>query len=123
MTPAILPFTLSKKRFSTAVAVHIGRVEPHKGLFRPYELEGHVVPYMIVVKVGKPTQHTKHGNRWTLLVDPVDFNAQMSPMASVDWRMRLPLTGSHPVGGLQASAGMVVYILLYVLVPTDLLLY
>ncbi|KAA1466721.1 hypothetical protein DENSPDRAFT_831600 [Dentipellis sp. KUC8613] len=28
-----------------------------------YEFEGHVVPYMVVVKVGKPTERSKPGNR------------------------------------------------------------
>ncbi|KAI0076909.1 chitin synthase [Panus rudis PR-1116 ss-1] len=28
-----------------------------------YEFEGHVVPYIVVVKVGKPTERTKPGNR------------------------------------------------------------
>ncbi|TEB20895.1 hypothetical protein FA13DRAFT_1800569 [Coprinellus micaceus] len=39
-------------------ALNYGKV--YSGL---YEFEGHVVPYMVVVKVGKPTERSKPGNR------------------------------------------------------------
>ncbi|EJF62220.1 chitin synthase [Dichomitus squalens LYAD-421 SS1] len=39
-------------------ALNYGKV--YSGL---YEFEGHVVPYIVVVKVGKPTERTKPGNR------------------------------------------------------------
>ncbi|KAH7928935.1 glycosyltransferase family 2 protein [Leucogyrophana mollusca] len=53
-----------------------------------YEFEGHVVPYMVVVKVGKPTERSKPGNRGKrdsqiLLMqylNRVHFNAPMAPL-------------------------------------------
>ncbi|KAJ7114120.1 chitin synthase [Mycena epipterygia] len=53
-----------------------------------YEFEGHVVPYMVVVKVGKPTERSKPGNRGKrdsqimLLhyLNRVHFDAAMSPL-------------------------------------------
>ncbi|KAJ7498041.1 glycosyltransferase family 2 protein [Mycena galericulata] len=39
-------------------ALNYGKV--YSGL---YEFEGHVVPYMVIVKVGKPTERSKPGNR------------------------------------------------------------
>ncbi|KAF8432942.1 glycosyltransferase family 2 protein [Boletus edulis BED1] len=53
-----------------------------------YEFEGHVVPYMVVVKVGKPTERSKPGNRGKrdsqiLLMhylNRVHFDAPMSPL-------------------------------------------
>ncbi|KAF9241812.1 glycosyltransferase family 2 protein [Melanogaster broomeanus] len=53
-----------------------------------YEFEGHVVPYVVVVKVGKPTERSKPGNRGKrdsqiLLMqylNRVHFNAPMSPL-------------------------------------------
>ncbi|KAF9227129.1 glycosyltransferase family 2 protein [Gyrodon lividus] len=53
-----------------------------------YEFEGHVVPYLVVAKVGKPTERSKPGNRGKrdsqiLLMEylnRVHFNAPMSPL-------------------------------------------
>ncbi|KAJ7780186.1 glycosyltransferase family 2 protein [Mycena maculata] len=53
-----------------------------------YEFEGHVVPYMVVVKVGKPTERSKPGNRGKrdsqiLLLhylNRVHFDGPMSPL-------------------------------------------
>ncbi|KIJ68042.1 glycosyltransferase family 2 protein [Hydnomerulius pinastri MD-312] len=53
-----------------------------------YEFEGHVVPYVVVVKVGKPTERSKPGNRGKrdsqiLLMqylNRVHFNAPMTPL-------------------------------------------
>ncbi|KAH0828064.1 glycosyltransferase family 2 protein [Lanmaoa asiatica] len=53
-----------------------------------YEFEGHVVPYLVVVKVGKPTERSKPGNRGKrdsqiLLMqylNRVHFNAPMAPL-------------------------------------------
>ncbi|KAH9965963.1 glycosyltransferase family 2 protein [Russula dissimulans] len=53
-----------------------------------YEFEGHVVPYMVVVKVGKPTERSKPGNRGKrdsqiLLMhylNRVHFDNPMSPL-------------------------------------------
>ncbi|KAF5369698.1 hypothetical protein D9615_010145 [Tricholomella constricta] len=64
-------------------ALNYGKV--YSGL---YEFEGHVVPYMVVVKVGKPTERSKPGNRGKrdsqiLLLhylNRVHFDAPMSPM-------------------------------------------
>ncbi|KAF8634627.1 hypothetical protein AX15_000804 [Amanita polypyramis BW_CC] len=64
-------------------ALNYGKV--YSGL---YEFEGHVVPYMVVVKVGKPTERSKPGNRGKrdsqILVmhylNRVHFDAPMSPL-------------------------------------------
>ncbi|KIY65055.1 glycosyltransferase family 2 protein [Cylindrobasidium torrendii FP15055 ss-10] len=64
-------------------AINYGKV--YSGL---YEFEGHVVPYMVVVKVGKPTERSKPGNRGKrdsqILVmhylNRVHFDAPMSPL-------------------------------------------
>ncbi|KNZ77066.1 Chitin synthase 8 [Termitomyces sp. J132] len=64
-------------------AINYGKV--YSGL---YEFEGHVVPYMVVVKVGKPTERSKPGNRGKrdsqiLLLhylNRVHFDAPMSPL-------------------------------------------
>lgn len=53
-----------------------------------YEFEGHVVPYIVVVKVGKPSERSKPGNRGKrdsqiLLMhylNHVHFDAPMTPM-------------------------------------------
>ncbi|KAK7469967.1 hypothetical protein VKT23_001403 [Stygiomarasmius scandens] len=66
-----------------ARALNYGKV--YSGL---YEFEGHVVPYMVVVKVGKPTERSKPGNRGKrdsqiLLLhylNRVHFDAPMSPL-------------------------------------------
>ncbi|KAJ3836134.1 chitin synthase [Lentinula raphanica] len=66
-----------------ARALNYGKV--YSGL---YEFEGHVVPYMVVVKVGKPTERSKPGNRGKrdsqiLLMhylNRVHFDAPMSPL-------------------------------------------
>ncbi|KAJ7846265.1 glycosyltransferase family 2 protein [Mycena leptocephala] len=64
-------------------ALNYGKV--YSGL---YEFEGHVVPYMVIVKVGKPTERSKPGNRGKrdsqiLLLhylNRVHFDAPMSPL-------------------------------------------
>ncbi|KDQ63949.1 glycosyltransferase family 2 protein [Jaapia argillacea MUCL 33604] len=64
-------------------ALNYGKV--YSGL---YEFEGHVVPYMVVAKVGKPTERSKPGNRGKrdsqiLLMhylNRVHFDSPMSPM-------------------------------------------
>ncbi|PPQ77158.1 hypothetical protein CVT25_010786 [Psilocybe cyanescens] len=64
-------------------ALNYGKV--YSGL---YEFEGHVVPYMVIVKVGKPTERSKPGNRGKrdsqILVmhylNRVHFDAPMSPL-------------------------------------------
>ncbi|TFY81864.1 hypothetical protein EWM64_g2154 [Hericium alpestre] len=53
-----------------------------------YETQGHVVPYMVVVKVGKPTERSRPGNRGKrdsqILVmkflNKVHFNSPMTPL-------------------------------------------
>ncbi|KAF7292507.1 Glycosyltransferase family 2 protein [Mycena kentingensis (nom. inval.)] len=53
-----------------------------------YECKGHVVPYLVVVKVGKPTERSRPGNRGKrdsqMLVmhflNKVHFNAPMNPL-------------------------------------------
>ncbi|KAG2012867.1 chitin synthase [Coprinopsis cinerea AmutBmut pab1-1] len=64
-------------------ALNYGKV--YSGL---YEFEGHVVPYMVVVKVGKPTERSKPGNRGKrdsqiLLMqylNRVHFDSPMNPL-------------------------------------------
>ncbi|KAJ3513631.1 hypothetical protein NLJ89_g2840 [Agrocybe chaxingu] len=64
-------------------ALNYGKI--YSGL---YEFEGHVVPYMVVVKVGKPTERSKPGNRGKrdsqiLLLhylNRVHFDCPMSPL-------------------------------------------
>ncbi|TFK47006.1 glycosyltransferase family 2 protein [Heliocybe sulcata] len=64
-------------------ALNYGKV--YSGL---YEFEGHVVPYMVIVKVGKPTERSKPGNRGKrdsqILVmqylNRVHFDSPMSPL-------------------------------------------
>ncbi|CCM00474.1 uncharacterized protein FIBRA_02507 [Fibroporia radiculosa] len=64
-------------------ALNYGKV--YSGL---YEYQGHVVPYIVVVKVGKPTERTKPGNRGKrdsqILVmqylNRVHFDSPMSPL-------------------------------------------
>ncbi|KAH8112775.1 glycosyltransferase family 2 protein [Phellopilus nigrolimitatus] len=53
-----------------------------------YECAGHVVPYIVVVKVGKPTERSRPGNRGKRdsqmllmhFLNKVHFNAPMNPM-------------------------------------------
>ncbi|KAG2365414.1 glycosyltransferase family 2 protein [Suillus spraguei] len=53
-----------------------------------YEFEGHVVPYIVVVKVGKPSERSKPGNRGKRdsqillmqFLNRVHFNAPMCPL-------------------------------------------
>ncbi|KAM6496484.1 glycosyltransferase family 2 protein [Amanita muscaria] len=64
-------------------ALNYGKV--YSGL---YEFEGHVVPYMVVVKIGKPTERSKPGNRGKRdsqilmmhYLNRVHFDAPMSPL-------------------------------------------
>ncbi|KDR84455.1 hypothetical protein GALMADRAFT_237329 [Galerina marginata CBS 339.88] len=64
-------------------AINYGKV--YSGL---YEFEGHVVPYMVVVKVGKPTERSKPGNRGKRdsqilmlhYLNRVHFDLPMSPL-------------------------------------------
>ncbi|KAF9019249.1 glycosyltransferase family 2 protein [Hymenopellis radicata] len=53
-----------------------------------YEVAGHVVPYLVVVKVGKPTERSRPGNRGKRdsqmvvmhFLNKVHFNSPMNPM-------------------------------------------
>ena len=53
-----------------------------------YECAGHVVPYLVIVKVGKPTERSRPGNRGKRdsqmvlmhFLNKVHFNAPMSPL-------------------------------------------
>ncbi|KAF5368190.1 hypothetical protein D9757_011309 [Collybiopsis confluens] len=82
--PALNPEPLMFKSVGEgARALNYGKV--YSGL---YEFEGHVVPYMVVVKVGKPTERSKPGNRGKrdsqiLLMhylNRVHFDAPMNPL-------------------------------------------
>ncbi|KAE9387335.1 hypothetical protein BT96DRAFT_1005213 [Gymnopus androsaceus JB14] len=63
-----------------ARALNYGKV--YSGL---YEFEGHVVPYMVVVKVGKPMERSKPGKRDSQILvlhylNRVHFEAPMTPL-------------------------------------------
>ncbi|KAF8415186.1 chitin synthase-domain-containing protein [Boletus edulis BED1] len=66
-----------------ATTINYGKV--YSGL---YEFEGHVVPYMVVVKVGRPTERSRPGNRGKRdsqiqlmhYLNRVHFDAPMSPL-------------------------------------------
>ncbi|KDQ56608.1 glycosyltransferase family 2 protein [Jaapia argillacea MUCL 33604] len=53
-----------------------------------YEIAGHVVPYLVVVKIGKPTERSRPGNRGKRdsqlllmhFLNKVHFNAAMNPL-------------------------------------------
>ncbi|KAF8414748.1 chitin synthase-domain-containing protein [Boletus edulis BED1] len=69
-----------------------------------YEFEGHVVPYMVVVKVGRPTERSRPGNRGKrdgqiLLMhylNRVHFDAPMSPLELEIYHQMRNVIGIHP---------------------------
>lgn len=69
-----------------------------------YEHEGHVVPYVVVVKVGKPTESNKPGNRGkrdsqVLLLqylNRVHFDAPMSPLELEMYHQMRDVIGVDP---------------------------
>ena len=69
-----------------------------------YEFEGHVVPYVVVVKVGKPTERSKPGNRGkrdsqVLLMhylNCVHFDAPMSPLELEIYHQMRNIIGINP---------------------------
>ncbi|KAJ1971608.1 hypothetical protein H4R34_005685, partial [Dimargaris verticillata] len=69
-----------------------------------YEFEGHVVPYIVVVKVGKPTERSRPGNRGkrdsqvVLLnfLNRVHFDTEMSPLELEVYHQMKNVIGVHP---------------------------
>ncbi|KAJ1925807.1 hypothetical protein IWQ60_004325 [Tieghemiomyces parasiticus] len=69
-----------------------------------YEFEGHVVPYIVVVKVGKPTERSRPGNRGkrdsqVLLMNflnRVHFESEMSPLELEIFHQMKNIIGVHP---------------------------
>ncbi|KAI9504813.1 chitin synthase-domain-containing protein [Coemansia spiralis] len=69
-----------------------------------YEYEGHVVPYLVVAKVGKPTEKSRPGNRgkrdsqMLLLhfLNRVHFEAPMSPLDLEIYHQMKNVIGVHP---------------------------
>ncbi|KIK94572.1 glycosyltransferase family 2 protein [Paxillus rubicundulus Ve08.2h10] len=69
-----------------------------------YEFEGHVVPYVVIVKVGKPTERSKPGNRGKrdsqiLLMEylnRVHFSAPMSPLELEIYHQMRNIIGIDP---------------------------
>ncbi|KAF8906646.1 glycosyltransferase family 2 protein [Mucidula mucida] len=80
-------------------ALNYGKV--YSGL---YEFEGHVVPYMVIVKVGKPTERSRPGNRGKrdsqiLLMhylNRVHFDAAMSPLELEIYHQMRNIIGIDP---------------------------
>nr|XP_031861862.1 uncharacterized protein CI109_002691 [Kwoniella shandongensis]KAA5528934.1 hypothetical protein CI109_002691 [Kwoniella shandongensis] len=82
--PNVDPEPLSFQSLGEGAKQHnMGKV--YAGL---YECAGHVVPYLVVVKVGKPTERPKPGNRGKRdtqmivmhFLNKVHFNAPMNPL-------------------------------------------
>ncbi|KAJ2363444.1 Chitin synthase, class 6, partial [Coemansia sp. RSA 2610] len=69
-----------------------------------YEYEGHVVPYLVVAKIGKPTEKSRPGNRgkrdsqMLLLhfLNRVHFEAPMSPLDLEIYHQMKNVIGVHP---------------------------
>ncbi|KAJ2062688.1 hypothetical protein GGI09_004872, partial [Coemansia sp. S100] len=69
-----------------------------------YEYEGHVVPYLVVAKIGKPTEKSRPGNRgkrdsqMLLLhfLNRVHFEAPMSPLDLEIYHQLKNVIGVHP---------------------------
>ncbi|KAJ2720121.1 hypothetical protein GGI07_004798 [Coemansia sp. Benny D115] len=69
-----------------------------------YEYEGHVVPYLVVAKIGKPTEKSRPGNRgkrdsqMLLLhfLNRVHFEAAMSPLDLEIYHQMKNVIGVHP---------------------------
>lgn len=82
--PNVDPEPLSFQSLGDGMAQH-NMAKIYSGL---YECAGHVVPYIVVVKVGKPTERQKPGNRGKRdsqmilmrFLNKVHFNSEMTPM-------------------------------------------
>ncbi|RUS32442.1 chitin synthase-domain-containing protein, partial [Jimgerdemannia flammicorona] len=82
--PNVDPEPLSFESLGDGMAQH-NMAKVYSGL---YECSGHVVPYIVVVKVGKPTERQKPGNRGKRdsqmilmrFLNKVHFNSEMTPM-------------------------------------------
>ncbi|KAG5463396.1 MAG: chitin synthase-domain-containing protein, partial [Olpidium bornovanus] len=69
-----------------------------------YEYEGHVVPYLVVVKVGKPSERARPGNRGKRdsqiilmnFLNRVHFDTPMSPMELEMYHQIKNVIGVHP---------------------------
>ncbi|KAJ2179020.1 hypothetical protein GGF45_002597, partial [Coemansia sp. RSA 551] len=69
-----------------------------------YEYEGHVVPYLVVAKIGKPTEKSRPGNRGKRdsqmllmhFLNRVHFEAPMSPLDLEVYHQMKNVIGVHP---------------------------
>ncbi|KAI8058435.1 chitin synthase-domain-containing protein [Syncephalis plumigaleata] len=69
-----------------------------------YEYEGHVVPYLVVVKVGRPTERNRPGNRGKRdsqivlmrFLNRVHFDRAMSPLELEIYHQLKNVIGVHP---------------------------
>ncbi|KAJ2394076.1 hypothetical protein GGI05_002200, partial [Coemansia sp. RSA 2603] len=69
-----------------------------------YEYEGHVVPYLVVAKIGKPTEKSRPGNRGKRdsqmllmhFLNRVHFEAPMSPLDLEIYHQMKNVIGVHP---------------------------
>ncbi len=69
-----------------------------------YNLQGHSVPFIVVVKVGKPSERTKPGNRGKRdsqmilmrFLSAVHFNTDMTPLELEIYRHMHQVIGVHP---------------------------
>lgn len=98
--PAVDPEPLSFLSVGEGAKQHnMGKV--YSGL---YEIKGHVVPYIVVVKVGKPSERQKPGNRGKRdsqlilmrFLNKVHFNSPMTPMELEIYHQIKNVIGVHP---------------------------
>eukprot|EP00842_Homolaphlyctis_polyrhiza_P006326 jgi/Hompol1/6695/HPOL_000415-RA len=69
-----------------------------------YQVQGHAVPFVVVVKVGKPSERVKPGNRGKRdsqlilmrFLSQVHFNAEMSPLELEIFHHMKNIIGVHP---------------------------
>ncbi|KAJ1966780.1 hypothetical protein IWQ62_002258 [Dispira parvispora] len=69
-----------------------------------YEFEGHVVPYIVVVKVGRPTERSRPGNRGKRdsqvilmnFLNRVHFDSEMTPLELEIFHQMKNVIGVHP---------------------------
>ncbi|KAI8874157.1 hypothetical protein GQ42DRAFT_160017 [Ramicandelaber brevisporus] len=98
--PAYDPPALSFKSLGEGAKQHnMGKV--YSGL---YECEGHVVPYVVLVKVGKPSERSRPGNRGKRdsqiqvldFLNRVHYDREMSPLQLEIYHQMKNVIGVHP---------------------------
>ena len=70
-----------------------------------YEFEGHVMPYVVVVKVGKPSERSRPGNRGKRdsqillmrFLNRVHFDAEMAPLELEIYHQIKNVIGVDPI--------------------------